>query len=231
VADEGASGSGWWTAWSIVGIAAWVVATVLVAATNDDPSDATPILRTFALGGGMFFAVTFAAAARSMRRRTTNVDVRLLERLAVTPVEPRAVYRAVRRTRRIGSIYVIFGAVTTGLALTAIGLGEDGPTELLLGIAFALVIVWAAVAVWAMRTLYRGSGALLAPLGLSVTRAPTWLARPSGGGQLLGDVAPRRPPARGAHGRSLSRRVTGSLSRRRDRTSAAAGRGPSTTPR
>jgi len=50
----------------VVGITAWVGATVFVAATNDDPGDATPILRTFAVGGAVFLALLFAADAHRL---------------------------------------------------------------------------------------------------------------------------------------------------------------------
>lgn len=36
-----------WTVFSLVGIGAWIAATVYAAATNGDPSDASAILRTW----------------------------------------------------------------------------------------------------------------------------------------------------------------------------------------
>src|SRR5690606_42068409 len=53
-----------WALASFAGIAAWFAATVYAAASNPDPSDATPVLRTFAGGGAVFCAAVLIGAGR-----------------------------------------------------------------------------------------------------------------------------------------------------------------------
>lgn len=171
---EGRASRAAWTAGSLVGVAAWLGATVLVAATNDDPSDPAPILRTFALGGGAFIGVVLVAAGLDARRRTTRVSASLYRRLAVDDLPPGAV-RATRRSARSPlAAYLVLTGLTTGLMLAAVGLGEDGPTALLLYAALALVVAWLAVMVRSLAHAYRAADDVLAPLGLALTALPSW---------------------------------------------------------
>ncbi|MBA2280877.1 MAG: hypothetical protein H0W25_06525 [Acidimicrobiia bacterium] len=116
--DDDRSGRWGWTLWSAVGIAAWMALTVRAAATLEYPSDPGPVLRTFAIAGGVFFVVTYVAAGVSIRRRRTVATERLVRRLA-PDADTAAVRRAARRSQRSGLSYTFFGAVTTGLLLTA----------------------------------------------------------------------------------------------------------------
>lgn len=184
-----------WTLCSLLGLAAWVGATVAVAATGDDPSDATPILRTFALCGGAFITLMLLAAGWEIRRSRYAVSTRLYRALAVREVPPAAVRAAARATRGMAQTYLVFAGATSALVFAAIGLGETGPYRLLLFTGFGLVLLWLGYAVLAQRRAYRAAGTLLAPLGLAVTEVPVASA-----GRLHGElrIAGRR------HGRPVT---------------------------
>jgi hypothetical protein len=228
-----------WTAGTLLGLAAWIGATVLVAATGEDPSDATPILRTFALGGGLFFAAVLTAAAWEIRSWHAGATTRLYRRLALRDVPARTIRAAVRRTTGTAYVYLLFAGVTTGLLLAAVAGGESGPYRVLFATGFGLVLVWAGYSVFARVRTTGATGDLLAPLGLAVTGVPTWRARGYGGGGDRGagpvlapgggphrrgrgtgtpegqrgrTVVPARPAARGA-ARRPDRRVTAGLGR------------------
>jgi hypothetical protein len=175
-----------WAIFTLVGIAAWIGATVYVAATNPDPSDAEPILRTFAFGGAAFFGVVLLAAAWEVRRSQFGTNLRLYQRLALQPVSRKVVRRLTRRTTRTTYVYLVFTGATTGLLLAAIAGGEAGPYRLLLGLGFVLVLIWAAYSVVALGKAYGGASELLAPLGLKITAVPNWHFRSTGGGDLVG---------------------------------------------
>jgi hypothetical protein len=189
-----------WAIFTLLGIAAWIGVTVYVAATNPDPSDAAPILRTFALGGAAFFGVTLLAAAWEVRRNQFGTNRRLYQRLALQPVSRGAIRRLTRRTRGAAYVYLVFTGVTTGLLLAAIAGGEAGPYRLLLGAAFVLVLIWAAYSVVALGKAYGGASELLAPLGLKITAVLSWRFRSSGGGDLVGALT----MAGVRHGRQVS---------------------------
>jgi hypothetical protein len=176
-----------WMAFSIIGIGCWIGMTVLVAVLHDDPTDATPVLRTFAIGGALFFGTMFGAAALQVRRSQGAATDALYLRLADGEV-PAATRRAVARsTRSIVSVYLLFGAVTTGLMLLGIGLADDRIMRSLMTVAVALVIGWAAYSGWAISRAYRATDDLFAPLGLRITETPTYVAHPLvAGGHLAG---------------------------------------------
>lgn len=182
----GGDGRGWWLAWSLVGIAAWIGVTVYVAATLEDPSDPAPVMRSFAIGGAAFFGITFGAAALQMRRRQTLAGADLYRRLALREVSDRDLRRSARGLVGIGYVYLLFAAVTTGLMLLAIGLGPDGPMAALLWTAVGLVVVWCVVAVFALRRAYSAGAEFVEPLGLELTAIPGWVAVPGGGNRLVG---------------------------------------------
>jgi hypothetical protein len=163
-----------WVAFFVVGISAWIAATVFVAANNDDQRDATPILRTFSLGGALFFGIMFVAAAVQLRRSTAHVNAVLYRRLALEAVSDASLREAARRTRGIGHVYLLFGGVVTALILTLIGLGESGPTRGLAAAALSLVVLWAGVARWTFARSFQGTDTLLRPLGLRVSEVPRW---------------------------------------------------------
>ena len=190
-----------WTAGTLLGLAAWIGATVLVAATGDDPSDATPILRTFAFGGGLFFAAVLTAAAWEIRSWHTGATTRLYRRLALRDVPARTIRAAVRRTTGTAYVYLLFAGVTTGLLLAAVAGGESGPYRVLLATGFGLVLVWVGYSVFARVRTTGATGDLLAPLGLAVTGVPTWRARGYGGG---GDLAGGFKLSGERHGRLVS---------------------------
>lgn len=191
-----------WGIFTVVGIAAWLASTVFVAATNPDPSDATPILRTFAIAGGVFFGLVFAGGAWEVWHTQTDASERLYRRLAVRAVPRRAIRAAVRRTRSMRHTYLIFAAVTTGLLLTMIGFGEAGPYRELAAAMMVLVVAWLGYLLLIARNrAFEVSGELLAPLGLVVTDLPGYVLRPYGGG---GDLVGRLAFAGERHGRQVS---------------------------
>jgi hypothetical protein len=190
VGDGGGRSSGaLWMVLSVGGLVAWVGATIVVAATGDNPSDATPVLRAHAVGGALYFGSLLTAAGVQVHRRSTRAGRRLYERLALAPVPPATLRAATRGTRGAQAVYLGFTAATTGLVLTAIGLGPDGPTRALYYGAAALVVVWTGVMVAVMARAYRSSDDVLGPLGLAVTTLPSWLPPPlSAGGSLVGEL-------------------------------------------
>lgn len=185
--ERGSSGAGW-AVFSLVGVAGWIGATVVAAVNAEDPSDPEPILRTFALAGGVFFGLILGAAALQVRRSGSRVNERLYRRLALGEVPPRVLRAAVRGARRVGYVYLLFAAMTTFLALAAIGLGPDGPTAALYYAAGVLVLGWLVYMVYALSRSYQGSNDVLAPLGLAIATLPTWVPT-SGGGVLAGALS------------------------------------------
>ena len=186
----GRSASLAWTALSLLGLAAWFGATVVAAVTNDDPSDPAPILRTFAVGGAVFVGVVLAAAGLGVRRRATRVNGSLYRQLALGEVPPGTLRDAVRGTQGTQATYLVLTGLTSALMFTAVGLGENGPTALLLYAGVALVVVWLGVMVRSLGRAYRAAADVLAPLGLAVTAVPSWMPALLGSPRALhGDLA------------------------------------------
>jgi hypothetical protein len=161
-----------WTVFTLLGIAAWLGATIYVAATNDDPSDAAPILRTFALGGAVFFGLILLAAGLEVRRTGLSRAERLYHRLALRPVPGRVILAAARRGQGMAYLVLVFVGATTALLFTAIALGESGPYRILFAVMFVLVLAWAAYSLVALGRAYRTGDELLAPLGLRIVAVP-----------------------------------------------------------
>lgn len=179
-----------WAVYSVAGIATWLGGTVYVAATNPDPSDARPILRTFAIGGAAFFGILLVVAGLEVRRGQARTNINLYRRLAIEEV-PAAVFRAAsRQSGGTAYVYLIFTGLTTGLFLTGVGLAPDGPYQVFWAAAVGLVLVWAGVAVFAVGRAFGGADTLLAPLGLAVTGVPS-LRPGQGGGDLTGKLTIR----------------------------------------
>lgn len=92
--------------------------------------------------------------------------------MALVPVDPAAARRAARRSRTTAILYLAFGATSTALLLTAVALGESGPTRALLYCAGAVLVAWAVVGMAAMGRAYGAAGEVFAPLGLRTTSVP-----------------------------------------------------------
>lgn len=192
-----------WTLFTVLGIVAWLGATVGAAVTNDDPSDPAPILRTFAVGGAGFIGLALAAGWWEVRRSRTVASERLYRRLAVAPVPGPAFRAAARGTRGIQYGYLLFAGLTTAVLLVAIGLGEAGPYRELFLALLALVPLWLGFSLLARRRAFGSAATLLAPLGLVLTETPV----PTGSGGLAGELrfAGQR------RGRTVSVRHSGQL--------------------
>lgn len=123
------TGRGWlW--FSAIGIPLWIGVTVLASVTNDDPSDPTPTLVAFVIGGGLFFGLMFGGALwQQLRMRAESGEARFGRGVAIG--------------------YSITGAVVTALGLAAIwkaGIqGEDASVFIVPLVV--IVVVWAVAAV------------------------------------------------------------------------------------
>jgi hypothetical protein len=189
-----------WVLWSLFGIGGWIGATVRAAASVDEPSEAAGrVLATFAIGGAVFFGVTFAGAAVGIRRQRGAVDEDVYRRLLLVETSDRTVRAVTGGHRRLGYTYVVFGVITTALALVAFGLGSDRWSPPLLYGALAIVLAWCVVALRSMSSVPTVGDALLSPLGLRVTSVPAFAALPSGRGRLVGPMT----FAGERHGRSV----------------------------
>jgi hypothetical protein len=127
------SGRGW-VAFSAIGIPLWIGATVLASVTNDDPTDPTPTLVAFVVGGAVFFGLMFGGALwQQLRMRADTGEARFGRGVAVG--------------------YSITGAVVTALGLAAIwkaGIqGEDA--AIFIVPLVAIVVVWAVAALVLVR--------------------------------------------------------------------------------
>src|SRR5690606_22970169 len=104
-----------WALASFAGIAAWFAATVYAAASNPDPSDATPVLRTFAGGGAVFCAAVLIGAGWEVRSGQRRGATDLYRRLALWQV-PQQVLRAARQgTGGVAYTYLVLCGLATGL--------------------------------------------------------------------------------------------------------------------
>ena len=185
MADDLARQNRGWGIWSACGLAGWIGVTVLVAVVNDDASDPEPVLRTFAIAGAVFFGVTFGAAGLQMRRRKLRVTTGLYRRLATREVTDDDLRAATKGLAGVGSTYLFFGAVTTGLMLLAIGLHDEDLFPILLWTVVGLVVLWVGYSVIALRRAFSASDAFVEPLGLRLTETPTYVSG-GGGGRLVG---------------------------------------------
>jgi hypothetical protein len=161
-------GSRGWGAFCVIGIAAWVGATVLAGVLNDDPSDGRPVLLTFAAGGAIFFGIVFGVALWQTRTQDDPELDALLEELALEPVAGGGRAAAIGGMRRVARAYILLGIIVTFLGLAAIvqeGLEFGSPRGTLYAMV-AIVVAWAAAVPLVIRYANRASAAVLGPLGL-----------------------------------------------------------------
>lgn len=121
-------------AFTLIGLALWIGAMVLVGVINDDPSDPGPTLVAFIAGGVVFFGAMFGAALwQQLRMKAESDDARFGKRVAVG--------------------YSITGAVVTGLGLAAIWRGgiQGEDASIFIVPLVAIVVVWAVAAVLLLR--------------------------------------------------------------------------------
>jgi hypothetical protein len=150
------------------GLAVWIGLTVLVAVVNDDPSDGTPVLVTFAAGGAIFFGAVFGAALWETRPRTDLELDRVYAELAIGPAPSPSASRVLGGMRVAARVYIALGAVVTALGLLAIleeGVGFGSATATVYALV-AIVVAWAAAVPLVLRRATAASRAVLEPLGL-----------------------------------------------------------------
>jgi hypothetical protein len=159
-----------WGLFTAVGLGVWIGVTVLVGATQDDPTDPGPTLIAFAAGGTAFFGCVFGAALWHLRpRRNPELDA-LLRELVVEPGSEHLTARGIEATRRIAFFYVLGGILVTALGLAAVwqqALDVGDPAKSLLAIA-VLVGGWALATRTIVSRAFRASGQVLGPLGLAL---------------------------------------------------------------
>jgi hypothetical protein len=127
-----------WTAFSLIGIALWIGATVAAAVLNDDPADPAPVLTAFVTGGGIFFALMFGGALRTQLRSRPEGE-------------------AGKFWRRVAVGYTVAGATVTALGLAAIvhgGIGGGNVGIFIYPLA-GIVAAWALVALGLLSLLRR----------------------------------------------------------------------------
>ena len=95
------SGSRGWAAFTLVGLALWIGATVVATVVNDDAADPRPIVLTFAAGGAVFFGAIFGVALWQTRPRTDPELDALLTELAVEPAATRLRASLIGTMRRV----------------------------------------------------------------------------------------------------------------------------------
>ncbi len=163
------TGSRGWAAFTLVGLALWIGATVVAAVVNDDAADPRPILLTFAAGGAAFFGVVFGVALWQTRPRSDPELDALLAELAVEPAATRLRASLIGTMRRIARAYIVLGIVVTALGLLAIvqESGDEGSATTTLGLMVGIVVLWALAIPFVIRFANRASASILAPLGLT----------------------------------------------------------------
>jgi hypothetical protein len=168
-----ASASRGWAVFCLVGIAAWVGATVLAGLINDDPSDGRPVVLTFAAGAALFFGAVFGVAWWQTRPRTDPELDALLAELAFDPGGTPGQASAIGAMRRAARAYIVLGFVVTLLGLAAIlqeGL-EVGSAKTTLYVLIAIVVAWALAVPAVLRFANSASASVLGPLGLAQSGA------------------------------------------------------------
>lgn len=157
-----------WKRFVIGGIAIWISAMVLTAVINDDPADGTPVLIAFAAGGGLFFGAVFGVALWQTRARAHPELDRVYSELAIEPAPAPSASRALAATRSVARIYLVLGAIVTGLGLIAIvqeAFGFGSATVTLYALV-AIVVAWAVAVPLVLRRAREAATDVLAPLGL-----------------------------------------------------------------
>jgi hypothetical protein len=168
-ASMAGSGSRRWAAFCLIGIAAWVGVTVLVAVLNDDPSDGRPVVLAFAGGAAVFFGIVFGVGLWQTRPRADPELDALLGELALEPDAAAGRTAAIGAMRVVARAYLVLGALVTALGLAAIvqeGLGVGSPKATLF-VLVGIVVVWALAVPAVLRLANSASAAVLEPLGLA----------------------------------------------------------------
>ena len=167
------SASRGWAAFCLVGIAAWVGATVLAGLINDDPSDGRPVALTFAAGAALFFGAVFGAAWWHTRPRPDPELDALLAELAIDAGGASGQASAIGAMRRVARAYIVLGFVVTFLGLAAIVQEalEVGSAKATLYVMVAIVVTWALAVPAVIRLANTASAAVLGPQGLSQSAA------------------------------------------------------------
>ncbi len=163
------SASARWAIGSLLGIAAWVGAVLIVAITNTDPRNPLPIVLTFAGGAALFFGVVFGIALWQTRRRPSADLDELLGALTLDGRTPPTSATTLVGGRQTVRVYLVLGIVVTALGLAAIVLGVLGSTMtgVAVGVLVATLLVWAAAVPTVLRNRRADAAALLEPLGLA----------------------------------------------------------------
>ena len=158
-----------WTLGTLVGLAAWIGAMVLVAVLNDDASDPMPIVLTFVIGAALFFGSVFGIALWQTRRRPSPGLDALLASLTLEGRTPPTSANAFVGGRRTVRAYLVLGIVVTALGLAAVLLGVLGNplTSYAVGLLVITLVGWAAAVPAVLRNRRADAAALLEPLGLA----------------------------------------------------------------
>lgn len=167
-------GSWRWTVFSLLGLALWIAGIVVAMLRAGNPNDGSAARLAAGVGGAIYFALLFGAAAIGMRRSQSAVTHHLYERLAVHPVDRSAIGAARAGMRKFGFIYLGLAAIVTAGGMTAMAVGDDRiARSVLIGVA-CLVVAWCAYHGLAFGRALRSTGALMAPLGLSLSEIPAY---------------------------------------------------------
>ncbi|MEA2349029.1 MAG: hypothetical protein QOG62_2816 [Thermoleophilaceae bacterium] len=173
----------------IGGLLAWIGVTVAFAVQINDPAEQETVPRVFAIGGALYFGALFAHVALSASGRMRKTDLDLYRRLALREVTEAEISRTRALGGRVVRVYAGLGALTTGLGLAAIFFSSAGSiSSWLIWAAVAVVVLWAALVPWAIRTSLLAGRELLAGLGVAVAGLPDWFPKPGGGLTLVGSV-------------------------------------------
>lgn len=168
-----ASASRRWAAFTLIGIAAWVGTTVLVAVLNDDPADGRPVLLAFAGGAAAFFGIVFGVSLWQTRPRHDPELDAILGELSLEPDTAAGNSRAIGGMRRVARVYIVLGALVTALGLAAIleeGYGVGSPRATLYAMV-GIVVCWALAVPAVLRYADSASRSVLGPLGLAQSGA------------------------------------------------------------
>jgi hypothetical protein len=181
-------GSAAWRVLPIAGLLVWIAAMVVVSVTMGSPSDPSPVIASFVIGGAAYFSLLFAGVAVSMRRAQRRTRNELFERLVVLPLQRGELARAARPMFTIGYVYVAFGAIVTGCGLTLAAVSTETDTDAarpIVTVMLALLVAWALFAFYALARSRQTGAVVVRPLGLTLTEFPRVSLAPFGAGAVL----------------------------------------------